>query len=87
MLYVPRSEDQLRGAIAPDQTWKPWLERTCAELGIPLIDPSDALRATLAGGVPVYDDHWTPAGHAVIDQVLEQALFSPRAAQAAAGAR
>jgi hypothetical protein len=76
VLYVPRSEDQLRGAIAPDQTWKPWLERTCAELGIALIDPSEALHAVLAGGVPVYDDHWTPEGHRVIAQVLERALVT-----------
>lgn len=74
VLYVPRSEDHLLGRIEDDQTWKRWLQRTCAELGIDLIDPSDALRARLRAGASVYDDHWTPAGHEVIASVLADSL-------------
>jgi hypothetical protein len=74
VLYVPRSEAQLRGEIPLDQTWKPWLEATSAELGIPLVDPSEALREQLVAGRSVYDDHWTPAGHEVIATVLHEFL-------------
>jgi hypothetical protein len=66
VLYVPRGEDQLRGELPEDETWLPWLRRTGAELGIALIDPSDALRSRLERGDPVYDDHWSAAGHEVI---------------------
>lgn len=70
VLYTPRGEDQLTGRLAREQTWLPWLEATCAKLGIALLDPSDALRARLEAGDAVYDDHWTPAGHEVIADVL-----------------
>lgn len=66
VLYVPRGEAHLRGDIGPDDSWLPWLERTCAELDIPLIDPSAALRRRLASGDAVYDDHWSPAGHEAV---------------------
>jgi hypothetical protein len=74
VLYVPRSEAQLLGGIAPDQTWKPWLERTCAALGLPLVDPSPVLRAAVEAGTPVYDDHWTPAGHRLISDLLAETV-------------
>jgi hypothetical protein len=70
ILYVPRSEDQLRGRIRSSTTWLPWLRETASELEIELIDPSDALRSALEHGDQVYDDHWTPRGHAVIADVL-----------------
>ena len=66
VLYVPRGETQLRGELDLADTWRPWLGRACAKLGIPLIDPSDALRARLERGDAVYSDHWSPAGHEVI---------------------
>jgi hypothetical protein len=70
ILYVPRGEAQLVGKLAVEETWFPWLERTCANLGIPLIDPTETLRARLHEGDQVYDDHWSPAGHEVIGQVM-----------------
>jgi hypothetical protein len=70
VLYVPRGEDQLRGELPEHETWLPWLRRTCAELGIALIDPFDALRSRLERGDPVYDDHWSAAGHEVIAGLL-----------------
>lgn len=82
VLYVPRSEAQLRGELPDRDTWKPWLLETCAELGIPLIDPTPELRAALEAGDSVYDDHWTPAGHAAVAAALERAWL-PRAAEAA----
>jgi hypothetical protein len=74
VLYVPRGEDQLRGLLAPEDTWLPWLTATTRELGIPLVDPSAALRSRLDAGTPVYDDHWSPAGHEVVAGVLTQFL-------------
>jgi hypothetical protein len=74
VLYVPRGEAQLRGEFAPADTWRPWLLSATRDLGIPLIDPSDALERRLEDGDRVYDDHWAPAGHEVIADVLEQFL-------------
>lgn len=74
ILYVPRGEAQLRGELGPADTWRPWLEATARELGIPLVDPSDALRRRMQTGGPVYDDHWTPAGHEVVSEVLSDYL-------------
>ena len=72
ILYVPRGEDHLRGKIASEDTWKPWLEQTCARLAIPLIDPTGALASEVDSGQSVYDDHWTPAGHQVVARVLAE---------------
>jgi hypothetical protein len=79
VLYVPRGEDQLRGDVSEAETWKPWLLETCAALGIPVVDPTTALRAALAHE-SVYDDHWSPAGHRVVAGVLERAPVAGRAA-------
>jgi hypothetical protein len=76
VLYVPRSEAQLRGELALSDTWLPWLRSVTQELGIPLLDPSDALEQRLEGGDSVYEDHWTPAGHEVIAVALESFLTS-----------
>jgi hypothetical protein len=78
VLYVPRAEDQLTGALSADDTWLPWLRATCAKLGIPLVDPSAALLARVRGGERVYLDHWTPAGHAAIAQALAEHLAAWR---------
>jgi len=74
VLYVPRGEAQLRGEIALADTWKPWLEATAGALGLPLLDPSAALRRRMNAGEPVYDDHWSPAGHEVVAAELEREL-------------
>lgn len=72
VLYVPRGVDQIEGRLDANQTWAPWLRDVCERLSIPLLDPTDALRARSAAGEAVYADHWTPAGHAVIADVLAQ---------------
>jgi len=74
VLYVPRGETQLRGTVRREDTWLPWLESACSKLGIPLIDPSAPLARRLASGEHVYLDHWTPAGHEVIAEVLDRYL-------------
>ncbi len=74
VLYVPRGEKQLTGELPVSDTWLPWLRGVTSEIGIPLIDPSEALARQLAAGEAMYDDHWTPAGHAVIASQLERAL-------------
>ncbi len=74
VLYVPRGNDQLRGVIADSDTWLPWLRSTCGDLGLPLVDPSAALREALAAGRQVYADHWTAAGHEVVAGILADAV-------------
>jgi hypothetical protein len=74
VLYVPRGEEQLGGETPRDQTFAPWLFGTCAQLRLHCIDPSSALAAAHRGGEAMYDDHWSPAGHAVIAEVLREAL-------------
>ncbi|HVH05526.1 MAG TPA: hypothetical protein VNE71_05970, partial [Myxococcota bacterium] len=72
--YVPRNEDQLAGRLPESETWLPWLRETCARHAIRLVDPSAALAARVRDGVHVYDDHWSPDGHAVIARVLADEL-------------
>jgi hypothetical protein len=74
VLYVPRGNEELEGRLDPEDLWLPWLGRTCEDLGIPLIDPSAALRQAHGASVPMYDDHWSPAGHAVIAHEIEAFL-------------
>jgi hypothetical protein len=74
VLYVPRGEDQLRDPAAEADSWHPWLLATTNRLELPLIDPTEALQRRLAAGDAVYDDHWSPAGHEVIAEVLAARL-------------
>ncbi|RIL03999.1 MAG: hypothetical protein DCC71_14325 [Proteobacteria bacterium] len=83
VLYVPRAEDQLTGALPAGDTWLPWLRATCAKLGLPLVDPSGALLARVREGERVYLDHWTPSGHEAIAQALADHLATWRADVAA----
>lgn len=74
VLYVPHGNEELRGELSPGQSWFPWLSQTCAELGIRLLDPREPLRHQNRAGTASYDDHWSPAGHAVIASFLAQQL-------------
>jgi len=74
VLYVPRGNEELDGQLAERDIWLPWLRRTCAELGVALIDPTEALRAGQSAATPMYDDHWSPRGHAVIASEVESYL-------------
>lgn len=74
VLYVPRGEEQLTGALPVANTWLPWLRDATARLGIPLVDPSDALAARLRAGDAVYDDHWTEKGHEGVADVIASDL-------------
>ena len=74
VLYVPRGNDQLTGAIAESDTWLPWLRTTCADLGLPLVDPTAALARAMQEGRAVYADHFTAAGHDVGAGVLADAI-------------
>ena len=74
VLYVPRGNEELAGDLAPDDSWLPWLSRTCAELDIELLDPSAVLRGARDSGTKVYGDHWTSAGHEIIAAFVAQHL-------------
>jgi hypothetical protein len=53
------------------------LKETCRSLGLPLVDPRDALRAAQASGRPTYfvrDGHWTEEGHAVAARAIAESL-------------
>jgi hypothetical protein len=76
VLYVPRGNDMLTGLLTEQESWLPWLREACAELGVPLLDPRAALRARMEAGDPVFDDHWTRAGHEVIAGFLASELPS-----------
>ncbi len=68
ILYVPDRSD-LEGATGGG-SWRAWLTDLADDEGIPLVDPTDELvsRRTLEG--PMYDDHWTLAGHGAIAAAL-----------------
>jgi hypothetical protein len=70
VLYVPNGNEEIEGRLPLADRWLPWLAETCAELGIRLIDPTEALRQHQTSTRPMYVDHWSPAGHAVIADVL-----------------
>lgn len=74
VLYVPHGNEELRGQLSPGQSWFPWLSQTCAELGIRLLDPRERLRQEDQAGTTSYDDHWSPAGHAIIASFVAQDL-------------
>jgi hypothetical protein len=74
VLYMPRGNEMLTGQIREEETWLPWLRSSCAGLGIPLLDPRDALRARLDAGEPPFGDHLTPEGHEAIAAFLAEAL-------------
>ncbi|HSD11771.1 MAG TPA: hypothetical protein VLF14_12330 [Candidatus Binatia bacterium] len=74
VLYVPRGNEELAGKVPPEDVWLPWLSRTCAELGIELLDPSALLARQHGTGTKVYDDHWSPAGHELIASFVAEHL-------------
>jgi hypothetical protein len=74
VLYVPRGNRMLLGLLGEEDTWLPWLREVCARLGIPLVDPRQALIARLDAGDEVFLDHWTEAGHETIARLLAEAL-------------
>jgi hypothetical protein len=79
VLYVPHGNEELRERLAVEDRWLPWLAKTCQSLNIELLDPTPFLREASQAGTAVYDDHWSPTGHALIasylvEQHLKQAL-------------
>lgn len=74
VLYVPRGREMLKGRLAARDTWQPWLREACARLGIPLLDPQQALRARMEAGDPVFADHLTEAGHEALARFLASEL-------------
>ncbi len=74
VLFVPEGLAGVNGRLEPEDSWYPFMERTCAELEITLIDPHAALRARHEAGIRTYDDHWSPAGHEVIADLLSDYL-------------
>jgi hypothetical protein len=87
VLYVPRGNVEIEGRLPVADRWGPWLADTCTELGIRLIDPTDALRKHHTLDRPMYDDHWSSAGHAVIADVLAEPIREMLASQGEARGR
>jgi hypothetical protein len=53
------------------------MKKTAAELGIPLVDPREPLRAAESGAAPAHfqeDGHWTEVGHAIAAREIAAAL-------------
>ncbi len=73
ILYVP-VHAQLKGTLNEAQTWKPSLLRYAEERGVQLLDPTAAFLEKIAGDIAMYDDHWTPAGHEVVADLLAKWL-------------
>ncbi|MEF9426606.1 MAG: SGNH/GDSL hydrolase family protein [Candidatus Mariimomonas ferrooxydans] len=71
VFYIPRSEHALSDNNASADTWKKWLIKSCMDLNIPLIDPSERLLQKIKTGANVYDDHWSPEGHKIVAEVFE----------------
>lgn len=78
VFYVPRNSEL--EADQGEDSWRAWLHQTCAELGIALVDPTAALAARQQRGEAMYNDHWSPAGHAVVAEVLTEVLAARMAA-------
>lgn len=74
VVYTPQGTQELRGDLPYAHTWHPWLDALCERLDLPMVDPTPALRQRLEAGDAVYGDHWTPAGHQVMAQVIAEAV-------------
>lgn len=74
VVYVPLGEDHAAGRVEDAVAWRPLVLQTCAELGIPLVDLKAPLGAGLARGERMFDDHFTPEGHAVVAHEIAEAL-------------
>jgi len=74
VFYVPRSEETLYSSPKDNDSWKMWLQRSCATLNIQFIDPSDSFIRERKQGVQIYDDHWTPEGHIIVAHIIEEWL-------------
>lgn len=83
VLYVPRGDGELDGKLRPQEIWRPFLAETCAELGIPLWDPTAVLGARQRTGTVIYDDHWSSAGHALIASFIADQLAAERSSATA----
>jgi hypothetical protein len=81
VLYVPRGNGDLDGTLRSQDSWFPWLSQTCVELGIRLLDPRDWIRTHRVPGSTIYDDHWSPEGHALIAAFVAEALADAYAAE------
>ena len=81
VMYVPHGNEELDGTLSSNDTWLPWLVQTCAELGIDLWDPREYLRQRRDAAEPVYADHWTPGGHALIASFIAERLAAALAVE------
>jgi hypothetical protein len=72
VFYVPRPKE-LESDLGAD-SWRGWLVQSCKDLDIALVDPTATFAARQRQGVPLYDDHWSLAGHAAVAEVLTDVL-------------
>ena len=76
VLHVPQGNKELEGDFDEDDKWLPWLRETCKELDIRLIDTVQVLAEHHSRDNPMFDDHWSPAGHEVISELLKTTVRS-----------
>ena len=70
VLYVPSGNMEITGRYSAQERWWPWFSEICNELEIELIAATPELARHHTRGVPMYGDHWNPAGHAVIADLM-----------------
>ncbi len=71
VLDIPR-QSQLNIPTNEQNSWKPWLVKTCQAQSISFIDPTAALARRANAGVEVYYDHFTAAGHDAVAETFEE---------------
>ncbi|MCA8976635.1 MAG: SGNH/GDSL hydrolase family protein [Planctomycetes bacterium] len=77
LVWVPDSRDVDARAHGRPSVFFDAVTDLAKGLDVELIDPTDALVAAAQGGAVTYfdgDEHWTPAGHATVAEVLAQRL-------------
>jgi hypothetical protein len=72
IIYIPRSSE-LDKPLEDQDSWAPWLFRTCERYGIELVDPTQSMIERRDRGEELYYDHLARAGHeALAASFIEQ---------------
>ena len=75
ILRVPRAIE-LEKPLDEQDAFAPRLHAFCDSAGIALLDPTPRLLAGRREGREMYDDHFTPDGHAAVSEVFVDWLLN-----------